>query len=135
MAENAAVASASRPLLEGELLNEYRFKWTAFPAIKGYLRMYPGDFCKLFPRGRWIIKTAKHVSAVVDGTIHDTFRPDPFRCVCGAWQLALGLSANLEAHAAGCAARGECALNLNAMATEPLEDSYAQSHIVSYTFI
>ena len=57
---------------------------TAFPAIKGYLRMYPGDFCKLFPRGRWIIKTAKHVSAVVDGTIHDTFRPDPFRCAYGA---------------------------------------------------
>ena len=62
--------------------------------------MYPGDFCKIFPRGRWIIKTAKHVSAVVDGTIHDTFRPDPFRCAYGAWQLTLGLSANLEAHAA-----------------------------------
>ena len=25
-----------RPLLEGALSNEYRFKWTAFPAIKGY---------------------------------------------------------------------------------------------------
>jgi hypothetical protein len=56
------------------LLNEYRFKWIAFPAIKGYLRMYPGDFRKIFPRGRWIIKTARHVSAVIDGTIHDTFR-------------------------------------------------------------
>jgi hypothetical protein len=33
-----------RPLLEGALLDEYRFKWIAFPAIKGYLRMYPGDF-------------------------------------------------------------------------------------------
>ena len=71
MAENAAGVSASRPLLEGALLNEYRFKWTAFPAVKGYLRMYPGDFCRIFPRGRWIIKTARHVSAVVDGTIHD----------------------------------------------------------------
>ena len=37
-----------RPLWEG---NEYRFKWIAFPAIKGYLRMYPGDFCKIFPGG------------------------------------------------------------------------------------
>ena len=56
-----------RPLLERALLNEYRFEWIAFPAIKGYLRMYPGDFCKIFPRGRWIIKTAKHVSTVVQG--------------------------------------------------------------------
>jgi HAD superfamily hydrolase (TIGR01493 family) len=39
MAENAAGVSASRPLLEGALLNEYRFKWAAFPAVKGYLRM------------------------------------------------------------------------------------------------
>jgi hypothetical protein len=23
----------------------------------------------------------------IDGTIHDTFRPDPFRCIYGAWQL------------------------------------------------
>jgi hypothetical protein len=76
-----------RPLLEGALMNEYRFKWTAFPAVKGYLPMYPGDFCKIFPRGRWIIKTARHVSAVIDATIHDTFRPDPFRCIYGAWQL------------------------------------------------
>jgi hypothetical protein len=72
-----------RPLLERALVNEYRFDWIAFPATKGYLRMYPGDFCKLFPRGRWIIKTAKHVLAVVDGTIHDTFRPETFRCVYG----------------------------------------------------
>ena len=41
------------------------------------------------PRGRWIIKTAKHVSAVVKGTIHDTFRQDPFRRVYGARQLTL----------------------------------------------
>ena len=27
--------------------------------------MYPGDLCKIFPRGRWIIKSAKHVSAVI----------------------------------------------------------------------
>ena len=25
---------------------------------------------------------------VVDGTIHDTFRPDPFRCIYGAWELS-----------------------------------------------
>jgi hypothetical protein len=41
-------------------------------------------------RAEEIIKTAKHVSAVIDGTIHDTFRPDPFRCVYGAWQLTRG---------------------------------------------
>jgi hypothetical protein len=54
MAGNATVASASRPLLEGAILKEYRFKSIAFPAIKGYLRMYPGDFCKIFQRGRWL---------------------------------------------------------------------------------
>ena len=42
--------------------------------------MYPGDFYKIFPHGRWIIETAKHVSAVIEGTNHDTFRQDPFRC-------------------------------------------------------
>jgi hypothetical protein len=56
--------------------------------------MYPDDFCKIVPRGRWIIKTAKHVSAVVEGTIQDTFRPDPFRCVYGAWQLTRGAEEN-----------------------------------------
>lgn len=35
-----------RPLFEGALLNEYRFKWIAFPAVRGYLRMY--TFAKSF---------------------------------------------------------------------------------------
>jgi len=60
------------------------------PKPKRHLRMYPEDFCKIFPRGRCIINTARHVSAVIDGTIHDTFRPDPFRCIYGAWQLTGG---------------------------------------------
>jgi len=49
MAENAGYPPA--PLLEGALLNDYSCRWIAFPAIKGYLRMYPGDFCRIFPRG------------------------------------------------------------------------------------
>jgi hypothetical protein len=41
MAENVVAVSDSRPLLDGALLNEYRFKWIAFPAVRGYLLMYP----------------------------------------------------------------------------------------------
>jgi hypothetical protein len=37
---------------------------------------------------------ASQTIAVIDGTIHDTFRPDPFRCVYGAWQLIRGAGQN-----------------------------------------
>jgi len=62
-------------------------QWIPFQSIKGFARMYAGPFCKIFGNGRYIIKTAKHVAAVVDGLLHDTSRTDAFRCVYGAWQI------------------------------------------------
>ena len=49
MAESPPGVSAFRPLLERTLLNEYRFDWIAFPATKGYLRMYPPRLLQNLP--------------------------------------------------------------------------------------
>ena len=64
-----------------------RFRWIAFPAVKGQRRMNPAAFAAQHPRGRYILKTAKHVLACVDGVPHDTAAPDPGRCVYGAWAV------------------------------------------------
>lgn len=63
-------------------------KWRAFPAVKGETRMNPAKFCEQYSTGRWIIRTAKHVCAVVDGVVLDTDSPRPDRCIYGAWQVA-----------------------------------------------
>jgi hypothetical protein len=65
----------------------YKFRWVPFPAKKGHPRMRPGSFTQEFPDGRFILRTAKHVMACVDGTIFDSFQPNDNRCVYGAWQL------------------------------------------------
>ena len=63
------------------------FRWIGFPAVKGQQRMNPAGFADQHPRGRYILKTAKHVLACVDGMLHDTAAPDPGRCVYGAWAV------------------------------------------------
>lgn len=71
-----------------------RFVWRAFPAIKGERRMDPERFSACHPRGTYVLKTAKHVIACVDGIIHDDERPRPGRCVYGAWAV----TADLDGH-------------------------------------
>jgi hypothetical protein len=59
-----------------------------FAAVKGERRMNPATFTQRFPRGRYICKVAKHVFAVVDGVVLDTFENAPDRCIYTAWEIA-----------------------------------------------
>jgi len=59
-----------------------------FPAVKGERRMNPTTFCRQFPSGRYICKTAKHVFAVVDGVLNDDWAQEPDRCIYTAWRVA-----------------------------------------------
>ena len=64
-----------------------RLQWKSFPAVKGQSRMNPAKFCEDFQNGRYIVKTAKHVIAIIDGIVLDTKSPRPDRCVYGAWEV------------------------------------------------
>jgi hypothetical protein len=58
-----------------------------FPAVKGQTRMNIEAFCKQYSKGKFIIKTAKHVLAVIDGVAYDDARPSPTRCVYCAYKV------------------------------------------------
>lgn len=59
----------------------------SFPAVKGKRRMTPAQFCQDYPAGVYILRAAKHVIAVCDGVLHDTFENSPDRCIYGAWRI------------------------------------------------
>jgi hypothetical protein len=70
-----------------------RWKYHPFPAVKGETRMTPAKFSTLHPEGKFILKTAKHVHAVIDGIHLDHDRWDEgvqgwlqTRCVYGAYE-------------------------------------------------
>jgi len=58
-----------------------------FPAVKGQRRMNPHTFCKTYTTGRYICRVAKHVFAVIDGVVYDTFADRPDRCIYTAWEI------------------------------------------------
>ena len=62
-----------------------RFVWHSFPAVKGEPRMSLERFCEEYRVGRFIVRTAKHVFAVIDGVVWDTEPERPDRCVYGVW--------------------------------------------------
>lgn len=62
------------------------FDWIAFQAVKGQPRMTCIQFCDKYPSGRWFLKMAHHVAAVIDGTLYDTTQ-NSGRCVYGAWRV------------------------------------------------
>lgn len=65
----------------------WRLVWCALPAVKGLNRVNPPTFALKHHEGRFILRVAKHVLACVDGIVLDTVRPDPHRCVYGAWEV------------------------------------------------
>lgn len=65
----------------------YRFEWIPFKAVKGQKRMNPVDFCNQYSTGSYICRTARHVFAVVDGILYDTWEQRPDRCIYGAWKV------------------------------------------------
>lgn len=58
-----------------------------FPAIKGQRRMNPAAFTEQFKEGRYICRVSKHVFAVIDGVVYDTFESRPDRCIYTAWRI------------------------------------------------
>lgn len=59
----------------------------SFPAVKGKRRMTVAEFCRKYPRGRWILRCAGHVVAVKDGTFFDT-GDCSHSCVYLAWEVS-----------------------------------------------
>lgn len=59
----------------------------SFPAVKGNPRMNPPEFCRNFAKGRYIVRTAKHVFAVIDGFVHDDHVTYDARCIYAAWEI------------------------------------------------
>lgn len=60
---------------------------TTYPAIKGARRMNPVRFSAAHPAGTYIVQTAKHVIAVIDGTFYDSEPPPADRCIYSAWRI------------------------------------------------
>lgn len=73
--------------------------WAArisFPAVKGQRRMNPATFVQRFPKGRFICQVAKHVFAVIDGVVFDSFENRPDRCIYAAWEITGSVQTNLS---------------------------------------
>jgi hypothetical protein len=61
-------------------------EYLQFPARQGHRRMTGKEFCRQYSHGRYILRQAYHVVAVVDGKLFDTWDSSG-RCVYGAWKL------------------------------------------------
>ena len=58
----------------------------SFPAVKGMPRMNGERFCKAYPKGRYILSMAGHLSCCVDGIIYDTWDTS-CKCVYQAYKI------------------------------------------------
>jgi hypothetical protein len=85
------LAAAGRKCFDGfhlgPWLDDQGAEKLSFPAVKGQKRMNPAKFCAAYPKGRFICRTAKHVFAVIDGVVFDTWEQRPDRCIYVAWQV------------------------------------------------
>ena len=61
-------------------------KWKSFPAIKGMPRMNGERFCQSYPKGRYILSMAGHLSCCIDGIIYDTWNCQG-KCVYGCYEI------------------------------------------------
>lgn len=93
---SAGQRTASHGILTGrkwfrDYMTELGFEWTA--------TMQVGVGCKVhlrrdeLPDGRLVCNVSKHLVAVIDGCIRDTYNPDRLgtRCVYGYWRLERNL--------------------------------------------
>ena len=58
----------------------------SFPAVKGKPRMNGERFCQAYPKGRYILNMAGHLTCCVDGVIYDTWDCSQ-KCVYNAWKV------------------------------------------------
>ncbi len=58
----------------------------SFPAEKGKPRMNGFTFTKGYPKGRYILRMAGHLSTCIDGVVYDIF-DCRHKCVYKAWKI------------------------------------------------
>lgn len=58
----------------------------SFPAVAGEDRMNGERFCEEYPKGKYILRMAGHLTACVDGKIYDTWDCTD-KCVYNAWLI------------------------------------------------
>lgn len=76
-------------LVESLSAGDTRFgviRTVAFPAARGKPRLTGAEFCKRYPKGRFVLRMANHVAAVKDGLIYDTWNSSA-KCVYTAWEI------------------------------------------------
>lgn len=69
-----------------EFLNRHNAEYIKFSVHKGHARMDGNQFCSKFPKGRYVLRMAGHLTACVDGTIYDTWDCSN-KCVYGAFAV------------------------------------------------
>lgn len=58
----------------------------SFPAKKGMKRMNGETFCCIYPKGKYLLRMAGHITACIDGVIYDTWDCSD-KCVYNAWKV------------------------------------------------
>lgn len=69
-----------------QVLIDYGFKKHTVPVVKGQKRMTVEDFCKIHSKGRYCLKVANHLTAVVNGICYDQWNPAN-KCVYAYYEL------------------------------------------------
>jgi hypothetical protein len=70
-----------------ETIFGHRATWMPCPAVKGRPRHTPQTFAATYPRGKYIVRQAGHVAAVIDGVVQMEPRREGGGCVYGAWRF------------------------------------------------
>lgn len=76
-----------RTYSDSYFLKKYLKNWHSLQAIKGQPRMNGERFCQAFPKGRYLLSIAGHLSVCVDGVLYDTWDVSQ-KCVYGYWEEA-----------------------------------------------
>ena len=79
--------SFNEPDVFKEYMKRHNFSKLSFPAIKGKSRMNGERFCESYPRGRYILNMAGHLSCCVNGIIYDTWDCSK-KCVYNAFKVS-----------------------------------------------
>lgn len=67
-------------------MQKHGYMKLSFPAIKGESRMNGERFCQEYPKGRYILNMAGHLTCCVDGVIYDTWDCSQ-KCVYNVWKV------------------------------------------------
>lgn len=81
------VLKGKTPLSKLKPLAALRVEKITFPSVKGQPRMTPVMFCQKFPRGTFIVKTAKYVFVIRDGVALDVRKEPAGSCIYAAWRI------------------------------------------------